>query len=581
MLRVFKKFINFSSEKNKKYIFLSLLLGVFYALCNVLRLFSIYLILDSFFKGELNQQVILIALLVMVGGLISMIVLKYFMTLFQAIAGYTTGANKRMEIAEHLRYMPMGYYNQNSLGYITSVATNTMENLNDVATRVIMMVMDGLLDTLLIMVMMFIFDYRMGLIVLGVVICFLLVQMWHQAVGRKVAPIKDKADEALVENVLEFSEGIAEVKNYNLVKQASAKIYKSIQDACDINCRMELRFSQFDVYEGIFMKAGTAAMSLIAVLLYLNGSITNPAIVIVTIIASFLVFEGLTRAGSFSSLIKNVELAVDKANKILSEPVMNTSGEDYTPKTQDIEIKHVSFSYDKKEIIKDVSFKIKSKSKLAIVGPSGSGKTTMAKLISRFFDVNEGEITLDNKNIKDYSIDSLMRNFSFVFQNVYLFNDTIKNNVRFGKDDASDEEIIQACKKAKCHDFIMSLPEGYDTVITEGGNSLSGGEKQRISIARAILKDAPIIILDEATANIDPENEDLIIHAFDELTKNKTLIMIAHRLKTVKDADNIIVLDDGKIVEEGKHEELLKNNGIYAKFIQDRKEAIGFKIEQN
>lgn len=579
MLRVFKKFVLFSSEKNKKYIFLSLLLGVFYALCNVLRIVSIFLILDSFFKNELNTSIILTSFLIMTAGLIGMIILKYFMTLFQAIAGYTTGANKRMEIAKHLRYMPMGYYNENSLGYITSVATNTMENLNDIATRVIMMVMDGILDTLLIMVMMFVFDYRMGLIVLAVVICFMLIQMWHQAVGRKVAPIKDKVDETLVENVLEFSEGIAEVKNYNLVKQASAKIYKSIQDACDINCRMEFRFSQFDVYEGIFIKIGTIAMGLTSILLYLSNQITNPAIVIVTIIASFLVFEGLTRAGSYSSLIKNVELCVDKANKILSEEVMNTSGEDYTPKSYDISVKHVSFRYDKKEIIKDISFDIKSGSKLAIVGPSGSGKTTMAKLISRFFDVDKGEITLDGKNIKDYSIDSLMRNFSFVFQNVYLFHDTIKNNIRFGKEDASDEEIINACKKAKCHDFIMSLPNQYDTVIQEGGNSLSGGEKQRLSIARAILKDAPIIILDEATANIDPENEDLIISAFNELTKDKTLIMIAHRLKTVSNADKIIVIDDGRIVEEGKHADLLKNNGIYSRFIKDRQAAISFKIE--
>lgn len=579
MLRVFKKFVLFSSEKNKKYIFLSLLLGVFYALCNVLRIVSIFLILDSFFKNELNTSIILTSFLIMTAGLIGMIILKYFMTLFQAIAGYTTGANKRMEIAKHLKYMPMGYYNENSLGYITSVATNTMENLNDIATRVIMMVMDGILDTLLIMVMMFVFDYRMGLIVLAVVIFFMLIQMWHQAVGRKVAPIKDKVDEALVENVLEFSEGIAEVKNYNLVKQASAKIYKSIQDACDINCRMEFRFSQFDVYEGIFIKIGTIAMGLASILLYLSNQITNPAIVIVTIIASFLVFEGLTRAGSYSSLIKNVELCVDKANKILSEEVMNTSGEDYTPKSYDISVKHVFFRYDKKEIIKDISFDIKSRSKLAIVGPSGSGKTTMAKLISRFFDVDKGEITLDGKNIKDYSIDSLMRNFSFVFQNVYLFHDTIKNNIRFGKEDASDEEIINACKKAKCHDFIMSLPDQYDTVIQEGGNSLSGGEKQRLSIARAILKDAPIIILDEATANIDPENEDLIISAFNELTKDKTLIMIAHRLKTVRNADKIIVIDDGRIVEEGKHADLLKNNGIYSRFIKDRQAAISFKIE--
>ena len=341
---------------------------------------------------------------------------------------------------------------------------------------------------------------------------------------------------------------------------------------------MELKFTPLDVLECIPMKLGVVLISLTAILLFIDGTITNIATVICTIICSFMVFEGLQRASAYSSLIKNVDYAVEKANKILDEPVMNTTGIDYKPNCYDISVKNVEFSYENKKIIDNVSFDIKSKSTLAIVGPSGAGKTTMAKLIARFFDVNSGSITLDGKDIKEYSIDSLIRNFSFVFQNVYLFNDTIKNNIKFGKSNATDEEVIEACKKARCHDFIMSLPEGYDTVLLEGGQSISGGEKQRISIARAILKDAPIIILDEATANIDPENEELIIDAFNELTKDKTIIMIAHRLKTVKNADNIIVLDNGKISEMGRHEELIKNNGIYKKFIDDREQAIGFKL---
>ncbi|MCR5513859.1 MAG: ABC transporter ATP-binding protein/permease, partial [Bacilli bacterium] len=439
------------------------------------------------------------------------------------------------------------------------------------------MVTDGVLDSLLIMALMFFFDWRMGLIVLGVFICFLLVQMAHQAIGRKLAPIKDKADENLVEDVLEYCEGITEVKNYNLVKQASSKIYDSIEKHRKINTRMELNFSQFDIYEGIFMKLGTVAMGLLSIFLYLNGQMTLP-VVIVTIIASFLVFNGLARACGYSSLLKNVEVCVDKGNKILAEPIMNTKGDFIRPGNHDISVKNISFSYEEKEIIKDVSFDIKANTKVALVGPSGSGKSTLAKLISRFFDVNKGSIYLGGRNIKDYNIDSLMRNFSFVFQNVYLFSDTIRNNIKIGKSDATDEEMIEACKKAKCHDFIMSLPEGYDTVLAEGGSSLSGGERQRLSIARAILKDAPIIILDEATANIDPENENLIIEAFNELTKDKTILMIAHRLKTVRNADDILVLDDGKIVDEGTHDELMKHNGLYAKFVNERQEAIGFKL---
>ena len=577
MIRAIRKFIKFTSEKNRKYLYIAIFLGIIYALSDVMKIASVYLILDGFFNNALDAARIWLAFGLLAGGIVVMIVCKYAMTMLQCIAGYTTGANKRLEIAEHLRYMPMGYYNKNSLGFITSVATNTMENLNDIATRVIMMVTDGVLDSLLIMALMFFFDWRMGLIVLGVFICFLLVQMAHQAIGRKLAPIKDKADENLVEDVLEYCEGITEVKNYNLVKQASSKIYDSIEKHRKINTRMELNFSQFDIYEGIFMKLGTVAMGLLSIFLYLNGQMTLP-VVFVTIIASFLVFNGLARACGYSSLLKHVEVCVDKGNKILAEPVMNTKGDFIRPGNHDISVKNISFSYEEKEIIKDVSFDIKENTKVALVGPSGSGKSTLAKLISRFFDVNKGSIYLGGRNIKDYNIDSLMRNFSFVFQNVYLFSDTIRNNIKIGKSDATDEEMIEACKKAKCHDFIMSLPEGYDTVLAEGGSSLSGGERQRLSIARAILKDAPIIILDEATANIDPENENLIIEAFNELTKDKTILMIAHRLKTVRNADEILVLDDGKIVDEGTHDELMKHNGLYAKFVNERQEAIGFKL---
>ena len=540
MIRAIRKFIKFTSEKNRKYLYIAIFLGIIYALSDVMKIASVYLILDGFFNNALDAARIWLAFGLLAGGIVVMIICKYAMTMLQCIAGYTTGANKRLEIAEHLRYMPMGYYNKNSL-------------------------------------MMFFFDWRMGLIVLGVFICFLLVQMAHQAIGRKLAPIKDKADENLVEDVLEYCEGITEVKNYNLVKQASSKIYDSIEKHRKINTRMELNFSQFDIYEGIFMKLGTVAMGLLSIFLYLNGQMTLP-VVIVTIIASFLVFNGLARACGYSSLLKNVEVCVDKGNKILAEPVMNTKGDFIRPGNHDISVKNISFSYEEKEIIKDVSFDIKENTKVALVGPSGSGKSTLAKLISRFFDVNKGSIFLGGRNIKDYNIDSLMRNFSFVFQNVYLFSDTIRNNIKIGKSDATDEEMIEACKKAKCHDFIMSLPEGYDTVLSEGGSSLSGGERQRLSIARAILKDAPIIILDEATANIDPENENLIIEAFNELTKDKTILMIAHRLKTVRNADDILVLDGGKIVDEGTHDELMKHNGLYAKFVNERQEAIGFKL---
>jgi len=282
--------------------------------------------------------------------------------------------------------------------------------------------------------------------------------------------------------------------------------------------------------------------------------------------------------GSYSSLLRVVDLCVDRGEEVLSLELMDISGETYTPKTNHIEVSEIDFAYDKKKIIDNVSLKVPEKTTAAFVGPSGGGKTTLCHLIARFWDVDKGTVKLDEKNVKEYSMDSLMENFSFVFQNVYLFNDTIANNIRFGRPDASMEDVISAGKKACCHNFITALPDGYNTMIGENGASLSGGEKQRISIARAIMKDAPIIILDEATANVDPENEKELMEAIQALTKEKTILMIAHRLKTVRNADQIFVIDKGQIVQHGTHDDLMKQDGIYQRFVDSRREAIGWKI---
>ena len=320
---------------------------------------------------------------------------------------------------------------------------------------------------------------------------------------------------------------------------------------------------------------------LASIFFYLNGTmlLANSTVML---ICSFMLFTAMESGGNYSALLRIIDIAVKKAEAILAVPTMdiegNSSDASLTQKSLAITAKNIEFAYDKKKIINGVSLTIPERTTTAIVGPSGGGKTTLCHLLARFWDVDFGEVTLGGKNIRDYSMDSLMSNFSFVFQNVYLFHDTIANNIRFGEPDAPIEKVIAAAKKASYHEFISALPNGYDTVIGEGGASLSGGEKQRISIARAIMKDAPIIILDEATANVDPENERDLMTAITELTKEKTVIMIAHRLKTVRHADQILVLDNGKIAEQGKHEELVKLGGIYARFIDSRKKAVSWKL---
>lgn len=288
--------------------------------------------------------------------------------------------------------------------------------------------------------------------------------------------------------------------------------------------------------------------------------------------------EGLEQAGTQSSLLRVVDTCVDQANNILSLPTMDISGKKITPEHYDIRADNIRFSYGKKPIINGVTLYIPEKSTTAVVGPSGGGKTTLCRLLSRFWDADSGHVTLGGYDVREYDMDSLMRNFSFVFQNVCLFHDTVADNIRFGQPDSPMEQVIAAAKKARCHDFIMKLPQGYETVIGEAGGSLSGGERQRLSIARAMMKNAPIIILDEATANVDPENEKELMDAISELTREKTVIMIAHRLKTVRYADQIIAVDKGRIVQRGTHEELITQEGVYRRFISGREKAVGWKL---
>lgn len=321
-------------------------------------------------------------------------------------------------------------------------------------------------------------------------------------------------------------------------------------------------------------------MILMSISFYLNGSMSL-AYAVMMIICSFMIFESLDQVGAFNGLTRTIENCVDKASEALSSPTMDIDGKELEPNNMTLSVRNVDFSYDKRKIIDNVSFEIPQRSTAAFVGPSGGGKTTITQLLARFWDVDRGQVLLGGTDIREYSYDSLIRNFAFVFQNVYLFSDTVENNIRFGKPSASREDVIEAAKAACCHDFIMALPDGYDTVIGEGGASLSGGERQRISIARAIMKDAPIIILDEATANVDPENENLLMKAVERLTKEKTVIMIAHRLKTVENADQIFVIDHGKIVQQGSHSKLMNEEGIYKRFIGERKQASGWKISSH
>ena len=578
MLNILKKFFDFCTAEDRRKFYQSIYLGIIKSFIIALRIPAIGLVVMGLIEKNLSMQTFWLALAIMLVSTVLNVWITLKITMLQTEAGYHTCAQKRIEIAEHMRYLPMGYFNQNSLGKITSVTTNTLEGLSDVATRVVMMTVQGFLTTGLITILVFLYDWRVGLVLLVGLVLFLLSNTLMRWQVGKVSDDKYQADMDLVAVVLEYSQGIAEVKNYNLVNRSAKKLSKAIEGKSQLDTKMTLVTSPYIALQGMVTKLTGLFMGLFSIYFYLNGSM-ELLVTIMMIVSGFMIYENLDGVGSFSSLLRIVDLSVDMVNQVLAIQPMDISGQDIEPKSSRIDLRDVSFSYGNKKIIDQVSLTIPEKTTTALVGPSGSGKTTLCNLIARFWDVDQGSISLDGHDVRDYSYDSLIRNFSFVFQSVYLFEDTIANNIRFGKPEANQEEVIEAAKKAACHDFILSLPDGYDTKIGEGGASLSGGERQRISIARAIIKDAPIIILDEATANVDPENEEALMQAIQALTRNKTIIMIAHRLKTVEHADQILVLDQGRIVEQGKHQDLLAKQGIYSKFIQERKTAASWRIE--
>ena len=577
MFQTLKKFFAFCGDDNRKMFVSSIWLGVISAICSAMRIPAAAIVIQALFSGNVTMATLWSSLGVIVVSLIITIAINMKSTMLQTRAGYRACANKRIEIAEHLRYLPMGWFNDNSLGEVTSVTTNTMENMANVATRVVMITTRGFLTSGIIAVMMFVFDWRMGLITLAGLILFFAVNSAMQKKEQSLAQRKFNADERLVTKVLEYVQGIAEVKNFDLTGDSTTQVHAAVEEARKASFGMELPSVLFMLAQFIVNKLTGIAVCTAAIAFYFGGTM-ELANCLLMLICSFILFEQLDSAGSYSSLFRSIDIGVDKANSILNVEAMDIDGEEISPESEDIALSHVDFSYDSKPILRDVSLKIPEKTTVAIVGPSGSGKTTLCNLMARFWDVQSGSVTLGGHDVREYNYDSLIKNFSFVFQRTYLFSDTIANNIRFGKPNASMDEVKAAAKKARCYDFIMALPDGFDTVIGEGGATLSGGERQRISIARAIMKDAPIIILDEATANVDPENEKELMEAVAELTHNKTVIMIAHSLKTVRSADRIFVVDRGEIVQQGTHDELVAVDGLYRRFVVERKQAAGWKV---
>ena len=574
MFGILKKIYQFAG-KRRGLLLKSMAVAFVGAFFSALQFLALMLALDMVVSGMMGGLGTVVA--VMVISVVGKIICSYYSTNMETETGYFMVAEKRVHIGDRLRYIPMGYFNENSLGNITAVVTTTLGDVENNAARCLVMVIGGFLNTLALCILLTITDWRLGLIAIAGIVSYLVVTELSQRALSQTGPARQHAQMALVEAVLEYLQGMSVVKSYGLEKDNHQVINRAVDESCNLALALEKSVVPWSAARQLAVRIFSVGIVVASLVFYAGGTISLSRCLLMLIV-SFMLYKELENAGNMSDNLQMLGASMDKANSIDDTPVMDIEGREITPSHMDIQFENVAFSYGDRRILDGVSFAIPEKTTTAIVGPSGGGKTTLCNLIARFWDVNGGRITIGGYDVKDYKLDSLMKNISMVFQNVYLFNDTIENNIKFGKPNATHEEVIHAAQRACCHDFIMALPEGYDTVLGEGGGTLSGGEKQRLSIARAILKDAPIIILDEATASVDPENEAELQAAIHALTHDKTIIMIAHRLKTVRHADQILVLSEGKIVQKGTHEELIGQEGIYADFIGMREEAVGWKL---
>lgn len=576
MIRTFKKIWKFAG-KERKNINKSVAVSFLNAVFHMFEVGAIYFVVLALTSGEKDGKTAWISLAFMMINILGSAVTMSFSKMQQTHAGYFMAANRRISIGNRLKSVPMGFFNKNSLGEVTGVCTTVLGNIEMMVPMVLVNIMGGLIGTIVFIIMILIFDWRIGLITLAGVLFYLFVVSCMEKKSIAIAPNAQKSQTILTSAVLEYVQGMSIIKSFNL----SGKGDKKIQDALEFNRKsnldMEKLLTPYSMLEDLAVQVAGIGMMFAAIRFWMNGTMSL-ANALMVIIMSFLVFGQIKLFGMGISMLRLAASSIDRTLQTENMEQMDEKGKVLKPKSHEIEFQNVHFSYENKEILHGINVMIPDKTTTAVIGPSGSGKTTLCNLIARFWDVDSGSVKIGGRDVRDYTLESLMEQISMVFQNVYLFADTIENNIKFGKPHATHDEVVEAAKKACCDEFIETLQDGYNTVIGEGGTSLSGGEKQRISIARAMLKDAPIVIFDEATANVDPENEDRLQKAMEELTRNKTIIMIAHRLKTVQNADQILVVEDGNIVQQGRHKELIEQKGIYADFVTGRKEAIGWKL---
>ena len=576
MLNAFKLIWNFSSKRKKEYrnaIIFSFLEGLFLMAKMFAVIIAIYALFGRYPLSNAVIAVFALAVLYIVG----VFIFSYKMQLTSMSAGFGMVGDKRFEFGEILKNAYLGFFDNFSVGRINSVLTTTLSEIETSAPSALIRVVGGVLGTVSLMIGLFFYEWRIALISLLGMAAYLLVVNWQIRVSRRDAPKRSEAQSKLSAAALLFLQGIKVTKAFSF-KNGDRRLKDAIQGSCNENIALSSGSIPSQIAAGVVLSIFETAIIFTSVFGYTEFDIYSVEKCLVLIILSFMAFSSMNQAGSVLSMIGILDSALKETYSLTQMEQIQVASPEQHIASDEIIFEDVSFSYGDNEVLSHIDTAIKAGSFTAIIGPSGSGKTTLCQLIPRFFDVNKGRILIGGADIRHVPTEELMSKISVVFQKVYLFEDTILNNIRFGKPTATLEEVRAAAKAARCDDFIMALPEGYDTLVQEGGNNLSGGEKQRISIARAILKDAPIIILDETTSALDTENEHEVLAAIEELTENKTVIMIAHRLSTVAGADKIYVICDGQIAESGTSRDLLAQDGIFNRMWQNYQTSVQWKV---
>ena len=566
MLSALKKILDFSGGE-KKNVYHSILVSFLFAIFHMLQISAIYFIVKAVVEKNMSMTPAWIALILLVVSIGGRSIANYYSQLQQCHASYFMVANKRIAIGEMLKKIPMGFFNENNIGEVVGISTTVLEDVENTAAMVMVNTLSGFINTIIFTLMILVFELRIGIIVTLGSLLYLLVLSKMENKSRGILPKRQVASAKLVDAILEQIGGMAVIKSFNLTGKGDEKVRSAIENTRKTNLDCEKLFTPYTIAQNIILDLFSILIIGAGIFFYHRGELSFLNTVM-TIIISFLAFSQIKLAGSATTALRVVSGSIEQTKKLEKFPQMDIEGNEINPDNFNILFENVEFSYSGKKILDDISVKIPQNQMTAIVGPSGAGKTTFCNLIARFWDVNSGQIKLGGVDIRDIDPESLLKHYSMVFQDVILFNTSVMENIRIGRPDATDEEVIEAAQLANCIEFIDKMPEGFDTSIGENGAELSGGERQRLSIARAFLKNAPILILDEIAASLDVENEQKIQDSLNKLIQNKTVIVISHRLKSVENVNKIVVLDDGHVESVGSHQELMSTSAIYQNLIQ-------------